>query len=129
MSKNWIPEEEYQRTLDKIDWALPGMELFPAAFMRLIIRMVKEGDLVHEMCCLGWAYWPTKNRGYLDSGVLRHIADFIDIQNKPFWADYERYCDAEREREAINGNQESASFEPTGIDCFNLPPGTTAGLV
>ncbi len=42
---------------------------------------------------MGWSLWPTKNTGYYDTEHLRAIADFLEIQNKPFWDAYDRYCE------------------------------------
>ena len=91
------PEEkaEYEQMLEKVDWNLPGMEVFGEDSLRWIKRSILDEDIVNAIACLGWGFWPTKNRGYYDEHSLRKIADFIEIQNKPFWDEYERYCDDE----------------------------------
>ena len=80
--------------MDKVDWSLPGMDKFSSddiAFFKRDIATEQnpDGALVNSIQSLGWAYWPIKNKGYLDERLLRKIADFIEIQNKPFWDEYE----------------------------------------
>ena len=77
--------------LDAVNWKLPGMEKFSESDIAFFKREIahKQAALVHTLPSLGWAYWPTTNRGFLDAPLLRRIADFIEIQNKPFWDEYE----------------------------------------
>lgn len=83
-----------RNALSKVDWTLPGMEKFSEDDIRFFKRELEdeEGGIVYSIQCLGWGFWPISNRGYLDEHLLRKIADFIEIQNKPFWDDYEKYC-------------------------------------
>lgn len=85
-------EEEYQENLDKVDWGLPGMENFTEQDKMILERCILGGDIVNSVSCLGWALWPTSNKGYYDENHLRRIADFIEIQNKPFWDEYDQWC-------------------------------------
>lgn len=75
------------------DWSLPGMEKFSEEQIRHLKRAIENRNIVESIHCLGWALWPTDNRGYYDSGFLRTIADFLDIQNKPFWDEYDKACE------------------------------------
>jgi hypothetical protein len=84
--------EEYKRNLGKVDWDLPGMDKFGEDTRRWLTKAILDGDIVEAMCSLGWSFWPTTNRGYYDERHLRAIADFLEIQNKPFWDSYEKYC-------------------------------------
>jgi len=79
--------------LDKVDWTLPGMEKFSEADIRFLKKTITDEDLVNSIHCLGWALWPTTNRGYYNEDVLRKLADFIEIQNKPFWDEYDKHCE------------------------------------
>ena len=83
--------------LEKVDWTLPGMEKFSADDIAFFKRDIADpdGGIVNSIHCLGWAYWPVRNKGYLDEQLLRVIADFIEIQNKPFWDEYDAYCAAQ----------------------------------
>lgn len=81
--------------LSKVDWTLPGMEKISKDMNRWLIRIIEDEELVHSIACLGWAFWPTKNGGYLDQQTLRVLADFIEIQNKPFWDEYDAYYDSQ----------------------------------
>ena len=117
------PEEqaEYRRSLEQVDWTLPGMEKFDQRTLDSFKRSIEQGDIVNSIHSLGWALWPTVNRGYYDSDHLRQIADFLEIQNKPFWDEYDRYCE-EQEREHPRAGDEDAfqaiddnlSFPKTG---------------
>lgn len=81
---------EYTRNLEKVNWELPGMEQFDERTTEWIKRTILDGDIVEAICCLGWSLWPTTNHGYYDEWHLRKIADFLEIQNKPFWDSYEK---------------------------------------
>lgn len=85
-------KREYEDTLAKVDWGLPGMEGIDKRDRDSITRSILSGDIVNSYYCMGWALWPTCNRGYYDERWLRKIADFLEIQNKPFWDEYEEYC-------------------------------------
>lgn len=85
-------QAEYNKTLEQVNWDLPGMEKFDDRTKEIFIRSIQQGDIVNSIHSLGWALWPTKNRGYYDSHHLRQIADFLEIQNKPFWDEYKAYC-------------------------------------
>jgi hypothetical protein len=87
-----IPPTMGEQNLEKVDWTLPGMDKLGDDMIRWITRLIKDEEVVNDISCLGWAFWPVKNGGYLDERTLRVLADFIEIQNKPFWDDYERYC-------------------------------------
>ncbi len=98
MNPDALSEEakaEYERMLEQVDWDLPGMENIGEDMTRWLVRLIREGELINSIHCLGWGYWPTKNGGYLDERTLRVLADFIEIQNKPFWDEYEAYCAAQ----------------------------------
>lgn len=86
--------------LKTVDWTLPGMEKFSQADLDFFEREIVADDphIVNAMASLGWAYWPVSNKGFLDERLLRKIADFIEIQNKPFWDSYEEYCRKEAEQ-------------------------------
>jgi cell division septum initiation protein DivIVA len=77
--------------LAAVNWELPGMEKFSKDDIAFFKREIghEKGGIVKNLHSLGWSYWPIANRGYLDHRLLRVIADFIEIQNKPFWDDYE----------------------------------------
>ena len=77
--------------LAAVNWELPGMEKFSKDDIAFFKREIghEKGGIVKSLHSLGWSYWPIANRGYLDHRLLRVIADFIEIQNKPFWDDYE----------------------------------------
>lgn len=92
-------EEQYKDMLSKVDWNLPGMEKFNEENVRCFTKLILGGDLVTDISCTGWALWPTSNKGFYPDYFLRQIADFIEIQNKPFWDDYEKYC---HEQEQLN---------------------------
>lgn len=81
--------------MEQVNWLLPGMEKFSDQQLNAIKRSLDNEDIVNSIHCLGWALWPTENRGYYDSDWLRVIADFLEIQNKPFWDEYEAYCAAQ----------------------------------
>ncbi len=91
--------KDYQDMLEQVDWNLPGMENFSKDNKEYLTRFILDGTLVNDATCLGWALWPTKNEGFYDEKILRVIADFIEIQNKPFWDDYAAYC---YEQEQLN---------------------------
>ena len=78
--------------LERVDMDLPGMEAFSFDDCLLLTRLIERGDLVYTVSSLGWAFWPTNNSGYYDARLLRMMADFIAIQNKPFEDEYDRYC-------------------------------------
>ncbi len=88
-------------------WFLPGMEKFSEQQLSALKRAIDDTSIVNSIHCLGWALWPTKNQGYYDSEWLRTIADFLEIQNKPFWDEYETYCNS---NEPLD-DEESFSFE------------------
>jgi hypothetical protein len=79
-------------TLERVDLTLPGMEAFTEEDCRWLIRCIEQGDLVYTISSLGWALWPTENRGYYDARLLRKLADFIEVQNKPMEEEYDRHC-------------------------------------
>ena len=83
---------EYDKTLSEVKWDLPGMEQFNDHQKETLIRCIQGGDIVNSIHCLGWALWPTENKGYYDTEHLRMIATFLEVQNKPFWDEYEAYC-------------------------------------
>lgn len=83
---------ETDKTLAEVKWDLPGMEQFNDHQRETLIRCIQGGDIVNSIHCLGWALWPTQNKGYYDSDHLRMIATFLEVQNKPFWDEYEAYC-------------------------------------
>lgn len=128
MVTDLTPEQraEYDKMLAQVQWDLPGMEKFDDRERQHFIRSIQQGDIVTSIHSLGWALWPTTNRGYYDSENLRRIADFLEIQNKPFWDDYERYCD---EQQSGATDEADAGDSPAGFDLFDEPPGTTEGLV
>lgn len=76
-------------TLTKVDWAAPGMEKFTERELKYLRRCIEQEDIVCSIHSLGWALWPTTNRGYYDSDLLRKIADFLEIQNKIYWKGYD----------------------------------------
>lgn len=80
-------------TLDKVNWSLPGMENFTPERVRNLTKAIEDELIVHSIHCLGWALWPTKNEGYYDTAWLRCIADFLEIQNKPWLDEYDEYCE------------------------------------
>ena len=84
---------EYEKNLAKVDWNLPGMENFSDERKKNLSRAILNGTIVDGLACLGWALWPTKNEGYYDEAWLRCIADFLEIQNKPFWDSYDKWCE------------------------------------
>ncbi len=86
---------EYAKTLAEVKWDLPGMEQFSDNQRQVLIRCIQGGDIVNSIHCLGWALWPTQNKGYYDTEHLRMIATFLEVQNKPFWDEYEAYCAAQ----------------------------------
>lgn len=94
---------EYEKILATVDWNLPGMEKFDAITSDWLTRLILDGQLVNSIVCLGWGFWPTQNRGYLNDYYLRILADFIEIQNKPFWDEYEDYVDSKEATEDIHG--------------------------
>ena len=97
-------EVEFNRkNLEQVDWNLPGMEEITPQQRETLTRSILNGDIVNSIHSLGWSLWPTKNRGYYDEVWLRCIARFIEIQNKPFWDDYEKYCDGLMEAEDDDG--------------------------
>ena len=105
--------------LNKVDWTLPGMEKFSnediAFFKRDIIK--EDSSIVNSIDCLGWAYWPITNHGYLNARLLRKIADFTEIQNKPWEDEYDRYCSEQAELELLPDEDFSDFFlEETPID-------------
>ncbi len=77
------------------DWTLPGMELIFEHDKDWLKKAIEQEDIVNSVDCLGWGFWPTQNRGYYDERVLRVMADFLEIQNKPFWDEYHAYCEQE----------------------------------
>ena len=81
--------------LNKVDWTLPGMEKFSEDDIAFFKRDIADDDggLVCEMACLGWGFWPVKNKGFYDERLLRVIANFIEIQNKPIWDAYDVYLE------------------------------------
>jgi len=100
-------QKEYASNLDKVDWGLPGMDAFSERDIDYFKRSILAGDIVESMSCLGWALWPTENKGFYDTSSLRMIASFLEIQNKPFWDEYDKYC------------EESLS-QPEDIDTISL---------
>lgn len=94
------------------DWTLPGMEKFSdddIAFFKRDLA-ASDGSIVNSIHSIGWALWPTTNKGYFDENLLRKIADFIEIQNKPFWDEYDEYC-----RNRPQDDLEPVEFEEIGI--------------
>lgn len=83
---------EFAKMLTQVNWTLPGMEVFSDREKEILIRSIQLGDIVNSIHSLGWALWPTKNRGYYDSEHLRMLAAFLEIQNKPFWDEYDNWC-------------------------------------
>jgi len=83
--------------IEKVNWSLPGMEDLSKDDISWITRLIEGGDLVTDISCLGWAYWPTQNKGFLDERLLRTLANFIEIQNKPLWDGYDEYCEQNEE--------------------------------
>lgn len=82
-----------QAILDRVKWDLPGMDKFSEEDIAFFKRDILKGEgIVDSIHSIGWSYWPTANNGFLNEHLLRKIADFIEIQNKPFWDDYEAYC-------------------------------------
>ncbi len=56
-------------------------------------KLEDEGMLVNSIDSLGWGFWPSKgDGGYFDEHALRVLADEIERRNKPFWDQYEEYC-------------------------------------
>ncbi len=96
MGRDALSEEakaECERMLEQVDWNLPGMENIDEDMTLWIVRLIREGELINSIHCLGWGFWPIKNGGYLDERTLRVLADFIEIQNKPFWDEYDKWCE------------------------------------
>lgn len=89
------------KNLELVDENLPGMEDFTSDQLRTIIRMICDLDIVNDISCLGWSFWPYENKGYYDENLLDTISKFIRIQNKPFWDDYYKWCE-EIEKENID---------------------------
>ena len=97
MKINLTEEEEIEcaKTLAKVNWSLPGMESLTDYQKTALIRYIQHGDIVCSLHCLGWAFWPTENRGFYDATSLRTIATFLEIQNKPMWDEYDDYCNSQ----------------------------------
>lgn len=89
---------EYERNLAKVDWRLPGMAKFDDDEREHIERMILGGDIVDSIHCNGWAFWPTENKGYYDARILRRIAGFIEIQNKPMEDAYDKWCEEQEDK-------------------------------
>jgi len=103
-------------TLEKVDWTLPGMEKFTEDQRRLLERLIENEDIVHSLSSLGWALWPTSNRGYYDENFLRMIADFIEIQNKPVWDEYDKWCQENiDENDFIDSEEEAIALQAIGL--------------
>jgi hypothetical protein len=100
----------YSRNLEKVDWKLPGMEKFHEHQIKTLKRSIEIGTIVNSIHSLGWSLWPTKNEGYYDEHWLRTIADFIEIQNKPFWDEYEKYCEEQHQRDEENNVEDDDFF-------------------
>lgn len=73
------------------NWDLPGLDKFSEEDRRFIELCITQEDIVFSIHSMGWAYWPVKNRGFLNERMLRLIADFIEAQNKPFWDECEKH--------------------------------------
>ena len=60
-------------------------------------KLEDDGMLLDTISSLGWGFWPMnkdgKYTGYLDEGALRALADEIERRNKPFWDEYNKYCE------------------------------------
>jgi len=93
-------------SLDTVDWNLPGMEKFSEHTKDWLTRLIKEDQLVNQLASLGWSFWPTRNIGFFDERSLRNLADFIEIQNKPFWDGYEEYC-----KQSLESEEEETLFK------------------
>ena len=84
--------DKYKDALDCVDWNLPGMEQFNEKDKQCLISLIEKGNIVLSYFITeGWAFWPTRNEGYYNSRLLRNIANFLDIQNKPFLDEQDRY--------------------------------------
>lgn len=103
--------------MEQVNWFLPGMEKFSEQQLSAIKRSLDNEDIVNSIHCLGWALWPTENRGYYDSEWLRVIADFLEIQNKPFWDEYEAYCQAQQEEAEAAARGECTNLEGCKNEC------------
>jgi hypothetical protein len=104
--------------LEQVDWDLPGMENIGEDMTRWLVRLIREGELINSIHCLGWGFWPTKNGGYLDERTLRVLADFIEIQNKPFWDEYDKWCEEhppEQEGDELCLDELGFTATPTSI--------------
>lgn len=89
-----------RNTLNKVDWSLPDLKKFSEADIAFFKRNIytednPDGAIVNSIASVGWSYWPRTNQGFLDANLLRKIADFIEICNKPFWDEYDKYCAAQ----------------------------------
>lgn len=99
--------------MEQPDWNLPGMENISEHDIRWLKKSIENEDIVKSIHCLGWAFWPTKNVGYYDERTLRVMADFIEIQNKPFWDEYDAYCEQElraRDEEELPVDKKQPDF-------------------
>jgi hypothetical protein len=59
-------------------------------------KLEAEGSLLNDPAMLGWGFLPneqTAKGGYFDEHTLRILADEIERRNKPFWDEYDRYCE------------------------------------
>ena len=90
---------EYTAQVEKVDWTLPEMEKVSESNRLLLTRLICDGTIVNSIRSMGWAFWPTKNKGYYDPWLLRLIADFTEAQNKPFWDEYEKWSEENELRE------------------------------
>lgn len=113
--KNFNPSfpeiDTKEEALAKVDWSLPGMEKISEDNKKFLTKLILEEDLVNSVHCLGWAFWPTKNNGYLDERLLRLLADFIEIQNKRFWDEYDKYCQEHAEEMSEEMSEEVEMFD------------------